>query len=70
MKSVIPGLAPTLSGPRVEAHREQQDHPEDDLLMVFTGWKILGNGDTFDSREVMQRLLPGVHKHTCQVVPQ
>jgi hypothetical protein len=43
--------------------------PEDDLMMVFTGWKILGNGDTFDSREVMNRLLPGVHEHSCKATP-
>jgi len=44
--------------------------PEDDLIMVFTGWKILGNGDTFDTRDVMQRLLPGVHGHSCKISPQ
>ena len=43
--------------------------PEDDLMMVFTGWKILGNGDTFDSGIVIDRLLPGVHEHSCKTSP-
>ena len=41
--------------------------PENDLIMVFTGWKILGNGDTFESRDVMKRLLPAVHEQACKV---
>jgi len=38
--------------------------PEENLILVFTAWDILGN-DSFDEREALRRLLPAVHPHSC-----
>jgi len=38
--------------------------PEDDLIVVFTAWDILGN-DAFDTPEAIQRILAGVHPFNC-----
>jgi hypothetical protein len=37
--------------------------PEDDLIMVFTGWNILGNYGS--EKDALDRILPGVKPHSC-----
>ncbi|MGA8150563.1 MAG: serine hydrolase [Terriglobales bacterium] len=43
--------------------------PEDDLIVVFTAWDILGN-DSFDTPDAIQRILPGVHPYNCSMSAQ
>jgi Beta-lactamase len=38
--------------------------PEDDLIMVFTGWNILG--DYSSERDAIERILPEVKQHSCE----
>jgi len=42
--------------------------PEDDLIVVFTAWDILGN-DSFETRDAIARLLPGVRPYKCAPQP-
>ncbi len=37
--------------------------PEDQLILVFTGWNVLG--DPANNRELIDRITPGVHPHSC-----
>jgi CubicO group peptidase (beta-lactamase class C family) len=39
--------------------------PEEDLIAVFTGWDILN--DPSRDRELVNRILPAVHKQSCSV---
>lgn len=37
--------------------------PENDLIVVFTGWNILGG--SFDTRQALEHMLQGVHAQSC-----
>jgi len=37
--------------------------PEDDLMVVLTGWDLLGNAT--NAREMLARIMPAVHAHSC-----
>lgn len=41
--------------------------PEDNLILVFTAWNVLG--EATNPRELIDRITPGVHPHTCAASP-
>ncbi len=41
--------------------------PQENLMVVFTGWHILENSIT--TGQVIQRVLPAIHKHNCSSGP-
>ena len=38
--------------------------PEENLIMVFTGWNILGNTNSIE-RDPIKCILPGLRPHGC-----
>jgi CubicO group peptidase (beta-lactamase class C family) len=38
--------------------------PEENVIMVFTGWNILGNTNSIE-RDPIKRILPAVRPHDC-----
>jgi CubicO group peptidase (beta-lactamase class C family) len=41
--------------------------PQENLMVVFTGWSILG--DSMTNQQAIQRILPAVQKHDCASSP-